>query len=299
MPTLQQVRRFVLPLLGPYISGTITGGTVASLVSVLAPFKSSVLSDDTYKDQIIYLPARSVPDNERIVSEYTAATGTFVPDTDWAVAPSAGTFELSSGLLSITAPDSGLHALINDALRRLFIIEEFTLSPVALQTRHSLTSAAAWLTNADWVRQVGVLAAGEDRNKVNPYRRSVRGRPIKIGPTVYLDHPSYTFNAADTLYVKALAPAYDRCADTGSPTVFTASGMGDESDVCQPSVERVGWATVVEAHLRLGNVLSDNADKRVQRNLAVAAQMVTKFNRDELQDEPHRFREVHAWGPRR
>ncbi len=303
MPTRAQVRRFTLPLLGEYFQGVATSGSSTSALECTAwPFKSSISQEDRHQDQFLFRPAAvSAADAERVVKTYTPSSGTLTPDLPWSASPYSGsgeTFEIS-GRLPITEPQNGFHALLNEALKRLKVVEEFTLTPVAQQTRHSL-AAQTWLTNPDWVMQVGLLATGEDRNKVNPYQRVIRGEAIKLAGVVYLDHPGLTFNATDTLYVKVLAPAYDRCAAAATPTVFTQSGLLLESDVCLPGIERAGWATVVEANLRLGNLIASDSNAQVRQNLVLAAQMVTKFNRSELKDAVRTFRPGPAhWGPTR
>lgn len=304
--TLTTIRRFVLPLLGPYARGTATSGSAVSALECTSyPFRSDLDQDSLYVDQYLYRPSASTADKERIVKLYTSSTGTFTPDLAWSAAAYSGgvgeTFELS-GLVSITAPENGLHALINYGLERCLIPREVTATPTADATRHSLTPTSPWISEPWQVRQVGYLVSGESRSEVDPYQpsRQIRGEAIKDTGSLYLVHPGRTFQATDTLYVKAIGPAYDACAAASTPTTFAQSGLVDEGDVCLPTKELVGWATVLEAQERIGAVLSQSADAQVKANLAKAAERFAFYQGREWDAVPRTFLPaLRSWGPRR
>lgn len=294
MPTRAEVRRFTLPLLGPYHRGTAHADSTTSVLTDAAyPIKSTISQDDYWQDAFLFRPeAAAAGDAERIVKTYSPSTGELTPDLSWTNAPDAEAYELS-GMVPITTPDVGFHALLNHALKRCLLEDEVTLTPVANQTRHSLASAASWLTNPAWVYQVGYLVTGESRNETDPYRRTVRGHPVKVGNTVYLEHPGHTFSpTADTLYVKVAKPAYYACADDSTPTTFTQTGLDEEADICIPALEWIGWATVVEVWERLGQQLEAGANRRLLTDRTTAAAMFTKLTAENWKEPERTFRRL-------
>jgi hypothetical protein len=159
------------------------------------------------------------------------------------------------------------------------VIVELTLAPVAQQTRHSLASAAAWLTVPDWVYQVGKLTAGDDRNQVDPYESSrIRGYPDELGGTVYLNHPGFTFSATDTLYVKAIRPAYTFCR-AAAGVYGDQSGLTLEADDCVPGAEWVAAAAALEAWYRDPITMEQQHDQLRAQGLARAAMRTARYQK--------------------
>lgn len=304
MPTLTQYRRFCARELGPYDQGTADNTSSASaLISLAHPFKSSIASG-TFKDRWVFRPTAALPaDQLRVVETYTASSGTLDPDLDWTNAPDGETFEVHGVIPPVGDSELSLHNMINDALKRLPLDIEFTVTVVADQTRHSLASAASWLTDPKWVRQVGYLINGEDRDEVDPFSRVVRGWAGKDGNTVYLNHPGRVFNATvgspDVIYVRAVKPAYFHCADTLTPTVFTASGLSDEGDVAVPEEEWVAAAVLVEAWRRLGKALEAGAKAGNVRDRAEAAMWLTRKTAENFVLPELTFRGLRQFGPSR
>ncbi len=219
MHSLKQYRQRVAQILGPFFEGTVSSGTTATLTDTSWPVKSSLSQDDLYRDQFLLRPdAVLSADKTRIVSTYAATSGTLTPDQVWTNAPAANERYEIHGMIE---PWTDLRACINESLKRILIPAEFTITPTDSEDRrHSLAAVAPWLTEPTWVRQVGYLATGEDREEVNPYRRVIRGRCARRGATLYIEHPSIGFNTTDTLYVLALKPAYYHCTPAGNVKWF-------------------------------------------------------------------------------
>lgn len=303
LPSLADIRRFTAALIGDYREGTATSGSSTSVLECTTrPFKSTISQDDMLKDQVVYIPTASIhTDRERVVASYTATTGLITPDLVWSTQQDSNPFEVH-GVLSVEDAQNGMHALINHALKRCLIEEEITLTPVADQQRHSLATAAPWLSNPAWVYQVGYLTTDEDRDEVAPYRRVVHGQAVRIGGTVYLEHPGRTFNAStDTLYLKVLKPAYYACAAAATPATYTLKGLMSDQDICPVPLEWIGWATVVEILSRPGvaGIVRTAGDERVRNNLSAAAVMFSKYTRLNFAEPSRTLREIHSFGPRR
>jgi hypothetical protein len=170
--------------------------------------------------------------------------------------------------------------IINQALKRIFVIVEFTVTPTDNQTRHSLASAASWLVIPDWVYQVGVMSATQDRNQLDPYETSrVRGYPDELGGVVYLNHPNRSFSStADLLYVKAIRPAYTFCRASGG-TYGDQSGLTLETDECVPVTEWVAAVAALEAWYRDPITMERNHDQLRAQGLARSAQRASAYQR--------------------
>lgn len=290
MPTRLQLRKAAAKELGPFDSGTADStSSTSALVCLTHPFKSSI-SSGTFKDRWLYRPdAAAAADKLRVVSAYTASTGTLTPELDWSAQPDGEAFEVHGILPPEGNSELSLHDLIHEALKHCFLVVEFTLTPTVLQTRHSLASAASWLSDPSWVRQVGFLTSSESRDKVNPFERVVRGRAVKDTNTVYLEHRSTTFNSSDVVYVKAIKPAYYACAAAASPTTFTQSGLNAEADVAIPNEEWVASAVLVLAWRRLGKTLEAGARENHIKNRAEAAAWFSTQSRTHFSLPPLTF----------
>jgi hypothetical protein len=301
MPTLRDYRRAVAPRLGPYAQGTADAASTTTVLACPAwPFKSSLAQDDLWADQYLFRPGAGAEDRTRVVATATVATGQYAPDLAWTTAPDGEVFEVHGVVPPVLDGVSDLHALINEALRTCVVVGEVTLAPVAGATRHSLALAAPWLEEPSWVHQVGYLSAQEIREEVDPFRRALRGEAYKDGGTVYVQHGAHALSPADTLYVRLLKPGSADCRAAGGAW-GTQTGLVLESDEAPVPVEWVVAATLVQAWLRLANVLAPADSQRAGTELAKAAAQAARFQRNYL--EAHRpkrtLRPLLAWGPRR
>lgn len=304
--TLTHYRRAVAPRLGPYAQGTAGAlSTTTVLECATWPFKSSLAQDDLWADQYLFRPdALAADDRTRVVATATTSTGLFSPDAPWTAAPYAGaggeTVEFHGLVPPVVDGVNDLHALINEALKTILLVVEVTVTPTADAQRHALGGAAPWLTEPAFVYEVGVLAAHEDREAVDPFRRPVRGSAEVDGGGVYLNHPGRTFRPDDTLWLRVLKPAYFHCRAAGG-TFGDQAGLAFETDEAVPQTEWVTAATLVQAWLRLANVLAPADSQRAGTELAKAAAQVSRFQRNYLQAHlPKRtFKPLLNWGPRR
>lgn len=304
MATLTAYRQAAAPKLGPFIKGDATGGSTTSVLEATAwPFKSSLAQDDLFSDQFIFRPAGTAADRTRVVANngYIPATGLLTPDQTWGVAPAAGEdFELHGAIPPVADGVNDLHAIINDALKDILLVVEFTFTVGStLTTRHALTTAAPWLTEPSWVLAVGNLATGETRNEVDPFRRGRRGEARKNGDVVYIE--GFGVNITDTVYVMALKRAYDHCKATAG-SFGGQSGLTIETDEAVPELDWVAAATEMHAWDRLSDVLASGNAERAERKRAEAAAVFTRKQRNYLQAHmpAEAFRRpARAWGPAR
>jgi hypothetical protein len=248
---------------------------------------------------------------------------------------------------------------------------EVTLTPTALSTVHSLTTVAPWLEKKSWVRSVGYLGVNDIRTHLDPFNRVVRGEAFESSGNLYINHYPRTFLATDTVYVKAMKPAYNACASaprsfgtvsavttanglwtftvgsttgllvgdivtvTGfspsafngvsvvntvpSGTTFTVTdaqvsllpvvtfgtvsattyqnGLTLETDVVPCNLEWAGWASIVEAWRRYGQILETGAKTRMISTRAEAAAMFTDKTKDNCRWPLLTFRPLTFGGP--
>lgn len=283
MPTLTEYRQFAAKEAGRFVTGTsTTGGTTTTMV--VTSLISSLSQDNLYSDWWLYLPTASAGDKVRVVASSTASTGTITVDRVFSGATVANskTFELH-GMARPFADDltetMDWTQLINDGLKRCFLPVEFTITPTANQNRHSLTGSQSWLTNENWVREVGYLVSGEDRNNVDPYgNRRIFGKPEKLSNLVYAVHRGRTFGTNETIYVRAIKPAYYHCRATGG-TFGEQSGLALEADEAEVQIEWAAYAALTEMARRAGVVVAQEAKDRIRDNERRWASLFSYYDR--------------------
>ena len=283
--------------LGDDFSSTATSGsTTAVLEDTAWPIKSSLDTDDEYNGQILWRPnAVLTGDQVRIVKSATRATGLVTPDASWTNSPNGETYHLLSGLAPANGTSADMRTLINEGLKRCYWPVEILGAPTINDTRHSLGTIASWLTNELLVLRVGWLISTEDRNKVDPYQRVVRGRIVRDGNTLFIDHYPLTFNATDTLYIEVLKPGYNHCAASGG-TLGTQNGLTLNTDECAIPAEWATAAALIVAWRRLQKQLARNPD--VQRSRLEAAIWYTQLTEQYLNPLPRTFLPVPSmFGP--
>ena len=296
MPTLTQYRQYAAREMGSFFAGAAAEGSTTSVLTDTAwPIKSSLNQNTLWTDKFLLRPtAAAASDKVRVVKEYDSATGQLTPDTPWTNAPAEGeAYELHGHLEPLTQ----MTDLINQALKHCMLVVEFSFAPTADAQRHSLAASAPWLIDPRWVRQVGYLAASEDRAEVDPFRRSVRGEAVRDGSAVYLTHRGRTFTTTDTVHVRAIKPAYHHCAAAGTPTVFTQDGLSAEGDVAVPDTEWVAMGVIALAWERLGSAIDPSADQRAQRVQARAAARFDHLTSSFFRLPPLTLRPIQHWGP--
>lgn len=267
MPTLVQYRRFAAPEAGRYTQGTADASGASTTTMVAAPLKSSISQNDLYVDYWLYIPAGSANDKVRVVASYAASTGIVTVDRAVSAAGvyNSKVFELHGAVRPFADDLTEIldwTIAINDALKRCYVEAEFTVTPTAQATRHSLTAGQAWLTEPRWVKQVGSLITGETRANQDPYRhREPRWEAYAQANVVYLYSPNRTYNSNETIYVRCAKPAYYNCRASGG--VFgDQSGLALETDEAEPSVEYAGFGALVEVARRSTQMLSRESMER-------------------------------------
>jgi hypothetical protein len=259
------------------------------------PVRTTMDVSSLYVDQYLFRPDAVVAaDKERLVKQYDPATGTIFPDKTYANAPGGEAYELH-GLVQ----PSRLHTLINDALKNLFVVAEFSFVPAANDLRrYDLTTVTApWLTDRKWVRQVGYLTTGDNREENDPYRNYVRGKTTQVGQTVYLE-PTRSFQTTETIYVLALKPAYYHCGGAGF-AFGQRTGLTLETDIAPVDEEWLAAGTLVEAWRQMSQLLDEAANRNLVRNRADAWAWFEMERRENLVIPELTLTPAYSWGPRR
>ncbi len=305
MPTLLQYRQRASTMLGSFVAATASGGTTSSLIAATTDLlASSVASSGIYEDWYLFRPnagsngftARS--DRVRRVATYDPSTATFTPDYDWLSAPTAPTIFAAGEpfeLHGFVEPSVDMASCINEGLKQCYVTVETTLTPTPLATRHSL-AAATWIDEPWKVRAVGLLTQAEDRDKVNPYQRVIRGSVTDESGIFYLNHPGYTFNATDTLYVWTVARAYDRCAQS-SANYGSQTGLLLDSDKAPATLDWVAQAALIEAYRRFSGILDRVSNQRMGGDRLEAASSFTLLTRQNFRLPLLTFRPITPLGP--
>lgn len=294
--TLLQIRQFVAQEMGGqgqggFLSSTSTGGSSTTLVDTTWPVKTTLAVDEQWRDAWILRPnAVAAGDKVRIVDTYTPGTGTFTVDNPYTNAPITEAYEIHTTIEPVTA----MNLIINEGLKRCMLEVEVTLTPIALQQEHLLTTAAPWLERRSWLRSVGYLGTGDNRLQLDPFTRLVRGEAYESAGAVWINHPGRAFLVTDTLYLKIMKPAYNACLTGSTPQ----NGLILDADTVPANFEWAGWAAIVEGWRRYGQILETGAKTRLIPNRAEAATMFTEKNKDNARWPLLTFRPLLFGGPR-
>ncbi len=280
--TLTQIRQFIAAEMGGQ-----------GLVDSAWPAMTTLGVDEQWRDAWIFRPAAaSAADKVRIIDTYVPGTGTFNVDHSYTNVPVNGeVYEIHTVIEPLTAMTN----VINEGLKRCMLETEVATTPVALAQVHALTTVAPWLEKKSWVRSVGYLGSADNRSQIDPYSRLVRGEAYEADGIVYINHPGRAFLITDVLYIKAMKPAYSACTSSGG---VAQSGLTLETDKVPAALEWVGWAAVVEAWRRYGQILETGAKNRMVSTRAEAAVMFTEKNRDNSRWPLLTFRPLLWGGPR-
>ncbi len=279
MATLTTVRQLVGQQLGRYWSGTANSSGNSTVTIVDDQIKSTLSINKQFEDWWVTLPAAAAADNRvsRRVASFAASTGTLTVDRAYSAStiPDAAAYELHGFLEPIT----DLGDALNAAMKRLMLVVEVTVTPVANAIRHDLTTANTWLTDPLWVRQVGYLVSGETRATANPFSagRRVTGYTTKDSGIVYLNHDTRTFASNETIYLRCFKPAYAHCrtaTDTGTYGEKT-TGLTAEANQSEVEDEALAAGTIVTALERGTFLLADGEDADLARSLKRQAQLWT------------------------
>jgi len=296
--SLTRVRQFTAAELGPFQASTASSSsTTAALVDTTWPVSSQLAQDSLYLDQFLFRPnAAQSSDMSRVVKLYTPSTGTLTPDQAWTNAPAAAeSYELHGRIDPLV-----LNAAINEALKELMVVTELTMTPVAQAVRHDITSVAPWLVNERWVRQVGFLKNTDSRDYLDPYKfRVIRGEAEFISGHVYLAHPYIAFDpTVDTIYIKALMPAYYGCRLSSTGSWGETQGLNAEANEAPVTVDRLAAATLVILWRRYSQILEPGANSRLINDLQQAVNWKTELTDRDLEIPELTFQPMPIrWGP--
>lgn len=260
MATLTTYRRTLAPLLGVYEQGTATAASssVTQLVCTSslesgASLLSSAFSESLFNGKWLYMPGAAADDRSRLIKTsggYEPSEGALLVDRAWGADPDT----LDDRTFEITSLFSGtdLNALINKALKKCWVVREFTFTVShANIRRHNLATGQTWLKDWRWVYQLGHLATGESRvgtstiQQTDPFSRRKTGKLYNRPDGVWIEGPSWL--TTDTVYVLAACPAYDLCRATSGGTFGDVSGLSGEAYESPAAEEWVAWRAILEA----------------------------------------------------
>lgn len=301
MATKTTYRQTSARLIGPYTSGTATSGSSTAQLEDTGNLKSTISQDDLYTDQYLYRPSAASTshpndDRVRIIDSYDASNGLLVPHKVWTNAAYSGSTGESYEIHGLIEPHTEMTQLINDVLLQLtFVNVEFTFTPTASKYQHSLASAASWLKERAWIRQAGWLASGELRTEVNPFQRVLRGETEQNGNAFSL-WIQQGFDGTETVYVRALKPAYYHCKATGG-SFGGQSGLSLETDEAPIPEDWVAAGVRVLVWDRMNTLLSPGDEQRTKRERAEAAAVFNYLTRIYFKPYEMTFQELTFWGP--
>lgn len=304
VPSLTTYRQTVAPIAGPYAAYTSDDVAMTTTTQITTALISSLAIDDSLTDYWHFIPGATLAaDKLRTVSTYAPGTGTLTVDRAWsAVAiPRNVAFELHGIVAPVAGPGINWQNLINEALKRCMVVVEFTVTPTANANRHDLTTGQSWLTDPNWVRQVGWLTTSEARAEVDPYDgRQVNGFPEKLSSDVYLVHKSRTFVSTEVIYVKAIKPAYDHCRASGSGAYGDQSGITAEAHQAEPNDLWVAYGALVALCERFRGMDQATIPEKLRPLIARQTEWAAAFSdltRKNFQLPPRTLRNVRRWGP--
>lgn len=308
MATLTTIRQRAAALAGRFYSGTAKSSGSTTTTYIIENLISSISQNDLYADFWTFAPAAAAADQVRVNTTYAPTTGTITVDAavSGATVYNSKAIELHGFLDPTTGTKGsgfGWTDAINEALKRIMIETEFTVTPTANAVRHDLQTANTWLTEPEWVRDVGVMTSSEVRAEVDPYKhRHVRGRPERISGVVYYNH-GRSFGSNETIYVKALRPAYTLCAATGGAYGTQATGLSAETDIEPVNELLVAWGAIQEALLRYRFAIgkpaqNDDLDALLEKATMMWSSLLPKHS-DIPSDVPVYAREIRSFGPGR
>lgn len=302
MTSLTEARQFTARETGPFRASTAhSSSTGGAVIDLTWPIRSNNDQDSLYQDHYLYRPAANTSDRVRTVRIYTASAGSLAPDLPHDVAAVAGeAFELLG-----TLDPQDIERAINNALKEILVEAEFTITPVNSAVRHTLpTAVAEWLTEPEWIRQVGYLTLDESANRDNydPYDgRLVRGEASKDGGRIYLKHPHRSFDPANTvLYVKTMKPAFYHCrADSTGDFGDKTDGLTAEANEAPVALTWLASAALVECWRQHGRMLEPGANAKLIRDFAEAVVWYSEQTEIHLDVPQLTFLPTpRAWGPR-
>jgi hypothetical protein len=307
MPTLADYRHALAVESGPYIGAeqydvrAMGGSTRTVLACHVYPIQSGIPQTDLLIDRPLYRPnAVLFEDRHRYVQGYNPTDGEIVPDLAWTNSPISTfeattyaeleahtyrdlefyTYEQLEGLdingvgerFEVLGPFDvpTMHQLINDGLKQCWLVVEVAAIPAEFATRHDLGVIAPWVQDPSDILQVGVLAAGEDRNITDPFGRVIRGEIERDGGRMYLNTGSRSFQAGDLLYLRCLKRAYDHCRVAGGE-FGTQAGLRAETDEAPVERDWLASAALVVAWRRFAHLLEPQANQRLIRDQQAAA----------------------------
>jgi len=257
------------------------------------PFKSTVVQNERFEHYTIHRPAAAAAtDRVRTVTTggYDPSTGHFTPDQIWTNEPDGEAIELFGKL----DPDT-VHRLVGDALKLCPVTVEVTFTVAsATATRHSLASAAPWLSVPDHVFQVGYLAPADTRSDVDPFRRPRRGKATERGGVVYLE--GFSANTTETVYVLCRRSAYTYCRASGGAYGDLTTGLSAETDEAPVEEDLVAAGVKMLAWDEFREELWPGDNQVAEVKVAQASNRFWALVRDNWQPPARTFVPLRAWG---
>lgn len=273
-------RRQIARETGVFIGSTVRSGSRSYLVDDRYPIKSNLDQGDLYAGKWLLRPRAELDEDKvRIVSErgYDPATGTLRPDSSWVNAPQTDEPYEIHGTIE---PWEQMIDLINAGLKRCVTVVDVELTILPGAHSIDLRSAAPWLQDARWVRQIGWWPTGTTQEGSDPYNYPFRGsvEPNGTGLTLRWDH--MWLGNGTPLMMKCLKRAYDHCRGSDVGVFGEQAGVWDEDSEGPVVPEWVAAGALCEFFERYGDVVAAGSREEVELNQKKAAARFDRMTRE-------------------
>ncbi len=148
MVTLADIEREVAARLGPYRQETVASGTATT--AVVANLQSSIELGDIEDLYLLRRSASAASDRQRLVKDYTPATGTLTVDRAYSNAPTAG----EAIELHHLDPAAELRKAVQAGLWRCYFMDRVVVVLATTASERDLTALLPWLTEPGQVYEV-------------------------------------------------------------------------------------------------------------------------------------------------
>ena len=265
MVTLADIEREVAARVGPYRRETASGGTATT--AVVAALQSTIDLGDV-ADLYLLRRSASAGDRQRIVKDYTPATGTLTVDRTWSSAPAAG--EVVE--LHHLDPAGELRPAVQAGLRRCFFVDRASVTLTEVATERDLTALLPWITDPTQVYEVmrQYVGAYYPPVVVHWWKAFTRGGHVwlRLWPDPY----------PNALYVDARRSAASWVKPVGEDEYSdSTTGPTDDDDEVEVSLDYAAAAGHIEAWRRCGPRLQPVAQTGLYPAQSVAAAVLTEM----------------------
>ena len=266
--TTGRYRRRIAEETGNFVASTVSAASTTFLQDLRYPVRSSLDQADLYTGKWLLRPhATDERDRTRVVQErgYDPGTGVLRPDSPWFTTPVTDEpYELHG----VIEPWEQMLDLINEALKRCFVVDHLVLPISPGVSFVNLTPYAPWLLDRRWVRGARFVDpnAYDDPTDIDMSTPTFRGYVDQQGRAMVLRWQNTPWQAEQVLVVRCIRRCYDYCR-TGPDGVFgEISGLSKEEHECVAAEDWVAAAAMVDFWDTFGNVVAAGNRQEAETN---------------------------------